>query len=63
MRSYAEHYFAMSKSDAQTSLGIYKRFARQTEEVIKFLDRARRMQTELQMTVPSLKHVGYFRYG
>lgn len=52
-----EHYFAMEKSDARTSLEIYKRFARQTEDTISFLDRARRLQHELQISIPSVKHV------
>lgn len=52
-----EHYFAMKKSDARTSLEIYKRFARQTEETISFLDRARRLQHELSISIPSVKHV------
>ncbi|KAL4209031.1 ANTH-domain-containing protein [Rhizopus microsporus] len=51
-----EHYFAMKKSDARTSLEIYKRFARQTEETISFLDRARRLQHELSISIPSVKH-------
>lgn len=47
----------MKKSDARTSLEIYKRFARQTEETISFLDRARRLQHELSISIPSVKHV------
>ncbi|KAL0088486.1 ANTH domain-containing protein [Phycomyces blakesleeanus] len=51
-----EHYFAMSKHDARASLDIYKRFARQTEEIIEFLNRARHLQSELQMSIPAIKH-------
>ncbi|KAI9030952.1 ANTH domain-containing protein [Phycomyces nitens] len=51
-----EHYFAMSKHDARASLEIYKRFARQTEEIIEFLNRARHLQSELQMSIPAIKH-------
>lgn len=54
-----EHYFAMDKSDARTSLDIYKRFAKQTEDTISFLDRARRLQNELNISIPSVKHASY----
>lgn len=53
-----EHYFAMEKPDARASLEIYKRFAKQTEDTISFLDRARRLQHELQISIPEVKHVG-----
>jgi hypothetical protein len=52
-----EHYFAMEKTDARTSLEIYKRFARQTEDTIAFLERARKLQHELQIAIPLMKHV------
>ncbi|KAI7876483.1 ANTH domain-containing protein [Mucor mucedo] len=55
-----EHYFAMDKTDARTSLDIYKRFAKQTEDTISFLDRARRLQHELNISIPSVKHAIYF---
>ncbi|KAL1928006.1 hypothetical protein VTP01DRAFT_3411 [Rhizomucor pusillus] len=51
-----EHYFAMNKTDARTSLGIYKRFARQTEETTNYLDRMKRLQNDLNMNIPMLKH-------
>ncbi|CAO0797905.1 unnamed protein product [Mucor circinelloides] len=51
-----EHYFAMDKSDARTSLEIYKRFAKQTEDTISFLDRARRLQNDLNISIPTVKH-------
>ncbi|ORX55723.1 ANTH-domain-containing protein [Hesseltinella vesiculosa] len=51
-----EHYFAMAKSDARLSLEIYRRFARQTEEVTAFLDRARKFQTEMHINIPVAKH-------
>lgn len=47
----------MNKSDARTSLGIYKRFARQTEETTNYLDRMKRLQNDLNMNIPMLKHV------
>lgn len=54
-----EHYFAMEKPDARTSLEIYKRFARQTEDTISFLDRAKTLQHELQLSIPTVKHVSF----
>ncbi|KAI8070946.1 ANTH domain-containing protein [Gongronella butleri] len=51
-----EHYFAMGKADARLSLEIYRRFARQTEEVTAFLDRARKYQAEMQINIPVAKH-------
>ncbi|KAG0174936.1 hypothetical protein DFQ28_003640 [Apophysomyces sp. BC1034] len=51
-----EHYFAMNKADATTSLEIYKRFAKQTEETALFVESARKFQGSLGMSVPILKH-------
>ncbi|CAO3592902.1 unnamed protein product [Absidia cylindrospora] len=51
-----EHYFAMPKADALMSLEIYKRFAKQTEEVTVFLDRARQFQQEMHIAIPAAKH-------
>ncbi|RCH79311.1 hypothetical protein CU098_003378, partial [Rhizopus stolonifer] len=51
-----EHYFTMEKPDARTSLEIYKRFARQTQDTTSFLERARKLQHELRIAVPSVKH-------
>ncbi|KAI9301552.1 ANTH domain-containing protein [Cunninghamella echinulata] len=51
-----EHYFAMSKTDARASLDIYRRFAKQTETVTQFLDRAKRFQHEMQISIPATKH-------
>ncbi|KAI8994637.1 ANTH domain-containing protein [Pilobolus umbonatus] len=51
-----EHYFAMDRTNARYSLEIYKRFARQTEETISFLERARSLQHELNISIPTVKH-------
>ncbi|KAI9252379.1 ANTH domain-containing protein [Phascolomyces articulosus] len=51
-----EHYFAMSKPDAQRSLEIYKRFANQTEEIHSFLDHAKRYERDMNMDIPTMKH-------
>lgn len=55
----AEHYFAMAKPDARLSLEIYKRFARQTEQAVKYLARARQLENALMITVPNIRHVQY----
>jgi hypothetical protein len=47
----------MNKADARTSLDIYKRFAKQTEDIIAFLERARQLQHELNISIPTVKHV------
>ncbi|KAL1927304.1 hypothetical protein VTP01DRAFT_3933 [Rhizomucor pusillus] len=51
-----EHYFAMAKPDARLSLEIYKRFARQTEQAVKYLARARQLENALMITVPNIRH-------
>ncbi|KAL0088328.1 ANTH domain-containing protein [Phycomyces blakesleeanus] len=51
-----EHYFAMNRSNARISLDIYKKFAQQTELIINYLNEARKMQRELDMTIPVGKH-------
>lgn len=51
-----EHYFEMSKVDAQRSLDIYKTFARQTDMVVQYLSTARQYQAATRLEVPKLKH-------
>ncbi|WFC97222.1 hypothetical protein MBRA1_003888 [Malassezia brasiliensis] len=51
-----EHYFDMSRPDAERSLELYKRFCWQTEKVVAFLDAARRLSYRLRAAIPSLKH-------
>lgn len=53
----------MSKSDAQTSLAIYKRFTKQIEDIITYLNQARRLQSDMQINIPSLKHVSWMKKG
>ncbi|KAI8968852.1 AP180 N-terminal homology domain-containing protein [Mycotypha africana] len=52
-----EHYFAMNKTDARASLDIYKLFAKQTEDTIAYLDRARQYQHDLNISIPKVKHI------
>lgn len=47
----------MNKHDAKQALVIYKTFAQQTEEIVGYLDTARRFEDYLLMKIPSIKHV------
>ena len=51
-----EHYFDMSRKDAERSLELYKRFCWQTEKVVAFLNSSKRLSYSLRSAVPSLKH-------
>lgn len=51
-----EHYFEMSKVDAQRALKIYKTFAQQTDLVVNYLSMARQYQAYTRLEVPKLKH-------
>ncbi|PLN84555.1 ANTH-domain-containing protein [Aspergillus taichungensis] len=51
-----EHYFEMSRPDSERALEIYKTFAAQTEEVVKFLGVARHFQNATRLEIPKLKH-------
>ena len=52
----AEHYFEMSKFDAQRALGIYKTFTKQTNHVVEFLSTARQYENATRLEIPKLKH-------
>ena len=51
-----EHYFEMSKADAERSLELYRRFCFQTENVLAFLNAAKRYSYQLRSVIPNLKH-------
>lgn len=51
-----EHYFEMSKPDAERSLELYRRFCFQTENVHAFLNAAKRHSHYLRSSIPNLKH-------
>ena len=51
-----EHYFEMSKYDAQRALGIYKTFTKQTNNVVEFLSTARQYENATRLEIPKLKH-------
>ncbi|KAI9878011.1 MAG: hypothetical protein M1830_002169 [Pleopsidium flavum] len=51
-----EHYFEMSKYDAERALGIYKTFSKQTDQVVQFLGVARQYENATRLEIPKLKH-------
>lgn len=51
-----EHYFEMARSDAERALELYRRFCRQTENVVAFLNSAKKASHSLNLAIPSLKH-------
>ncbi|KAK4512476.1 translation elongation factor EF-1 alpha [Mucor velutinosus] len=51
-----EHYFEMNKADATTALNIYKTFAQQTELTIAYLNDARKLENDIQLAIPPIKH-------
>lgn len=54
----SEHYFEMSKYDAEDALSIYRNFCGQTERVVEYLGVAKKLQNLLNVPIPNLKHVG-----
>lgn len=52
-----EHYFEMNKADATTALNIYKTFAQQAELTIAYLNDARKLENDIQLSIPAIKHV------
>ena len=51
-----EHYFEMSRPDAERALAIYKTFGKQTDQVVQFLSTARQYEASTRLEVPKLKH-------
>ncbi|KAL8689386.1 MAG: hypothetical protein Q9218_004938 [Villophora microphyllina] len=51
-----EHYFEMSKYDAEQALEIYKTFSKQTDRVVQFLSIARQYENSTRLEIPKLKH-------
>jgi hypothetical protein len=52
-----EHYFEMSKVDANDALKLYRHFCKQTERVVEFLGVAKKLENLLDVPIPNLKHV------
>lgn len=51
-----EHYFEMSKYDAERALKIYKKFVDQTKYVIDYLRVAKHLEYATKLHVPTIKH-------
>ncbi|RPA97352.1 ANTH-domain-containing protein [Choiromyces venosus 120613-1] len=51
-----EHYFEMSRYDAERALEIYKTFTKQTADVVEYLQQARGVETATRLQIPNLKH-------
>lgn len=51
-----EHYFEMSRPDAERALSIYRAFAKQTEQVVQYLSVARHYEHATRLEIPKIKH-------
>ncbi|KAF2691714.1 ANTH-domain-containing protein [Lentithecium fluviatile CBS 122367] len=51
-----EHYFELSKPDAQRALKIYRTFVKQTELVVQYLSIARSHEHSTRLEIPKIKH-------
>jgi len=51
-----EHFFELSKPDAERALSIYKRFAVQTDMVVRYLTVAKRFSSSTRLDIPKLEH-------
>lgn len=56
LKEISEHYFEMSKIDAEQALSIYRHFCTQTERVVEYLSVAKKLQNLLNVPIPTLKH-------
>ena len=52
----------MGRPEAQRSLEIYKKFAKQTEEIHSYLDHAKRLERDMNMNIPTVKHVSQISF-
>ncbi|KAI8637845.1 AP180 N-terminal homology domain-containing protein [Parasitella parasitica] len=51
-----EHYFELNKANATDALKIYKTFAQQAELTIDYLNEARKLENDIQLNIPPIKH-------
>jgi hypothetical protein len=56
MVNILQHFFEMSKPDAQRTLNIYRTFVKQTDNVVKYLSVARNYEHVTRLEIPTLKH-------
>lgn len=50
------HYFEMSKPDAERAIKIYMKFCTQTEQVVQYLGVARQYEHATRLEIPRIKH-------
>lgn len=58
---FVEQYFEMSHIDAAEALSIYRHFCKQTEHVTEYLGVAKKLQNLLNVPIPNLRHVRFYR--
>ncbi|KAK9365950.1 ANTH domain-containing protein [Lipomyces kononenkoae] len=51
-----EHYFEMSKYDAERALDVYKTFVDEMEGIVEYLQVARKLESATRLNVPNIKH-------
>ncbi|KAK9427901.1 ANTH domain-containing protein [Lipomyces doorenjongii] len=51
-----EHYFEMSKYDAERALEVYKTFVEEMEGIVEYLQVARKLESATRLNVPNIKH-------
>ncbi|KAK9462039.1 ANTH domain-containing protein [Lipomyces oligophaga] len=56
MINILEHYFEMSKFDAERGLDIYQDFVKEMNGVIKYLQLAKKHESMTRLQVPNIKH-------
>lgn len=54
--SLEEHYFELSKVDAEHAIEIYKVFVKQTDLVVQYLSIARQYEHATRLEIPKIKH-------
>ena len=52
-----EHYFEMSRVDAESALNIYRNFCKQNDRIVEYLGVAKKLQNLLNIPIPNFKHV------
>ena len=51
-----EHFFDLSKTDADRAFDIYEHFTKETKKVIEFLRVAKHLESVTKLRVPTIKH-------
>jgi phosphatidylinositol-binding clathrin assembly protein len=57
-----EHYFEMSRVDAESALAVYRHFCKQCEKVVEFLGVAKKLSNLLNVPIPNMKHVSTYAF-